>query len=123
MESRLAGERIAAAAEEAGEPAVRRPDRRRGAASASRRSTSWRTKLSRLSSPCSRSRSTPNVSSGEVSELESTLDSMLAAIGAAGRALTHHGRQLLHRARRRGIERRARAEIVDDAFERLDLRR
>ena len=68
------------------------------------------------------SRSTPNVSSGEVSEVESTLESMLAAAGPPlARCRTAAGSFCIARAAA-GSMRGARAQVVDDAFERLNLR-
>ena len=123
MEAGLAGERIRAAAERAGQPAVRRPDRRRGGGQRFLPLDVRRTLRSRLSRPCSRSRSTPKVSSGEVSDVEMTLEIAALACGrAAGGPCLHDSRQLLHRARLSRIERRARAEVVDHVLERLNLR-
>ena len=94
------------------------------AASASRRSTSLPDVASRLSRPCSRSRSTPNVSSGDDERRRQHVrrSPRWSARRAAGGPRLHDRRQLLHRPRLRRIERRAGAEIVDDAFERLNLR-
>ena len=93
------------------------------AASCSRRSTSRCTKFRRLSRPCSRSRSAPNVSSGEArpSRTRSTRWRAASSLPGRRRALTH-GAGSFAIARAARDRARPRAEIVDDAFERLNLR-
>ena len=121
MEAALAGERVRAAAKRAGEPAMRRPDRR-GRRCKLLLTLDVAPKLAEaVSRPRSRSRSTPNVSSGFVSEANTLRDGRLSARAAAGRPGLDDRWQLLHRPDLAGIERRARAEVVQDVFERLNL--
>src|SRR5438132_427183 len=121
----LAAERIAAAAEESGEPAVRRPDRRR-----------------RVGELLAAFDVAPHEVQAALESLEEIAKRAERVFGrsdrsgeharraverrffdrTAHRALTHRGRQLGDRASGRRIQIGARAEIVDDAFKRLNLR-
>ena len=92
------------------------------AARALRLSTSTRTELSRLSMPCSSSRSRPNVFSGDCSAGSAPMPAALA-VAAAHRAVLDDRGQLVHRRLQGRIERGLRAELGDRRLQALNLTR
>ena len=125
VEARLAGERIAAAAERAAS-ASRAPARstasRRPAPRAARRRGARSAAGSRAPAAGRAARRTcPRATTSDVVTHARRSRRSAAAVPPAARAFTTAG-SFCHRARLRRIERGARAEVVDDAFERLNLR-
>ena len=108
MKARLAGERIAAAAERAGQPAVRRPDRRRRGG----QRFAPLDVAAHVAQPALEALQQIAQHAERVFRRRRARPSAMSAIaafaghaGAAGGARLHDGRQLLHRARLRRIER------------------